>query len=314
MNKKLKIRKKDVYQLVTDRIIKQLEAGTVPWKMQWQSRRAPVNLVTRKQYRGINHLLLSSLNYEQNYFLSMKQVNDLGGKVKKGESANMVVFWKILELSTSKSNNEEKTSKVPFLRYYNVFNIAQCEGLPEKLLPQKVQPGINDPIESCREIVFNMPKCPQIKHSDEGEAYYHTVKDFVNMPKMELFTSSHAYYSTLFHELVHSTGHESRLARHGIIKHTHFGSDTYSFEELVAEIGACFLNAQAEIETQQFDNNVAYINGWLKRLRQESRLVVKAGMEAQKAVDFILDVKYQESTQNSHSQTPIKDFKEALSP
>lgn len=306
MKNQSKSSKKDVYALVTERIIKQLENGTVPWKMQWQSKTVPTNLVTKKPYRGINHLLLASLNYEQNYFLSMRQVNLLGGKVKIGEKAHMVVFWKVLEFpKTVNSENNEKTNKIPFLRYYNVFNIAQCENLPEKVLPEIITPGINDPIKICEEIVFNMPKRPEIKHEEafSVEAFYHIIRDYVNMPKIERFTSSHAYYSTLFHELVHSTGHESRLYRPGLTSITTFESDAYSFEELIAEIGACYLNTHSGIENQQFDNNVAYINGWLKRLRQDSKLIVKAGMEAQKAVDFILG-NLQESAQASNSQTP----------
>lgn len=275
---------KDVYKLVTDRIIEQLEKGTVPWQRPWRLAGVPKNAITGRPYRGFNALYLSSLGYEQNLFLTFSQVNkELGGKVKQGEHGHVITWWK-----TEKPKDEEEQIDGKarlYLRYYTVFNVSQCEGLPEKYrLPQ--QEEIELP--ACKDIVANMPLCPPITHKGPS-AFYHPIDDFVNMPKRNSFKSDAAYYSVLFHELVHSTGHHLRLRRKGLIEMSEFGSDQYSFEELVAEIGTCFLQSVTGIESE-FPNSAAYISGWLAVLKSDKRFILTASAAAQKAVDFILNM------------------------
>jgi antirestriction protein ArdC len=277
--------KRDVYQIVTDRIIEELEKGCVPWKRPWTSAGLPQNLITRKPYRGINVWLLALCNYSQNYFLTFKQAQAIGAKVKKGEKSHLVIFWKWDE---KKDPETEEIIKVPFIRYYMVYNIAQCENVPSsKIPPSEAQ---NDPILDCEQIIHEMPQGPPIKQV-EDIPYYHPIHDYVNMPPMKNFLHSEAYYSTLFHELVHSTGHSSRLNRKELMQIKPFNSEMYSFEELVAEIGASYLNSLTGIAAREFEQNTAYIQGWLAKLKNDKRLIISASAQAQRATDFILDVK-----------------------
>jgi antirestriction protein ArdC len=295
MNQKNQSSKNDVYQIVTDRIIKQLEAGCVPWKRPWTAAGLPQNLISHKPYRGINLMLLASCGYSRNFFLTFKQVEELGGKIKNGEKPQPVIYWKKMEKENPKTGEIFVDS---VLRYYRVFNISQCEGIsPAKLLPADL---INEPILFCEDIVRGMPQCPPIQQVEDA-AYYHPVHDYVNMPPMKNFLHSEAYYSTLFHELIHSTGHTSRLNRKELMQLKPFNSEMYSFEELVAEVGASFLNSLTGIGQKEFEQNAAYIQGWLKRLKNDKRLIVTAGGQAQKAVDFILDLKLDMQMQSEES-------------
>ena len=281
----------DVYSIVTSRIITQLEAGTVPWQKPWTNAGMPQNLITHNPYRGINTWMLSSLGYEKNLFLTWHQIQELGASVNRGEKAHMVVFWKTLQKDTEAP--EDKPKKIPLLRYYWVFNVAQCAKIPEALIPVIERP--NAPIQSCEDIIKSMPLCPKIQHKDH-EAYYHPIADFINMPKRKLFVNSEAYYGVLFHELTHSTGHSSRLNRKELVGSTGFGSEPYSMEELTAEIGACFLKSHTGIITEDLVNSSAYIKGWLEQLKGDKRFIFLASSAAQKAVDFITDKKAEETT------------------
>jgi antirestriction protein ArdC len=185
---------------------------------------------------------------------------------------------------------------VPFLRYYSVFNVGQCEDIPADKIP--VQNGSQRqhcPITAAESIVAAMPKQPEIKHGG-GRACYSPSLDIVTMPKPENFTSGQDYYSVLFHELTHSTGHASRLNRKGISgedgEWSAFGSTPYAREELVAEMGAAFLSGQAGIVERTLDNSAAYIQSWLARLKEDRRLIVQAAAAAQKAADFILNKQF----------------------
>lgn len=276
----------DIYALVTSRIIEHLEKGVVPWRQPWFEAGVPRNLVSEKPYRGVNVLLLASLGYEQNYFLTFRQMQELGGQVKKGEKSHEVIFWNWREVENKETGKKEK---IPFLRYYRVFNISQCEGISKEKLPEKSERNHN-PIQSCEEIIAAMPNKPPIRH-EEQEAYYHPVMDYVNMPKPESFFNAEAYYGALFHELVHSTGHESRLNRKEIVERNRFGSEQYSAEELTAEIGASFLKSQAGIPIEELENSAAYIKHWLEQLKNDKRFIVYASAQAQKAADYIMNVR-----------------------
>lgn len=290
----------DVLGIITSKIIEHLEKGTVPWRKPWADGGMPQNIVSKQYYRGINMLLLAAEQYEHNLFLSFKQVGDIGAKVKKGMKGHIVVYWNKKEnkpeASTEDAQVSEQKAKA-ILRYYYVFNVAQCENIPEKYLPQERE---TTELPTCEAIVNNMTNCPPIRHK-ENAAFYNFKEDFVNMPKKRSFKNDEAYYSTLFHELVHSTGHASRLNRDTIVQMAEFGSELYSIEELVAEIGTCYLQSYAGIQ-DQFLASTAYIQGWLSKLKNDRRLIFTAAKVAQKAVDYILDVKSEAEEATSQEQ------------
>jgi antirestriction protein ArdC len=277
--------KKTVYDIVTEKIIEQLEQGIIPWQQPWVTT-SPRNLVSGRAYRGINPILLQMRGFSSPYWVSYKQCTQLGGQVKKGEKATPVVFWTTLDKKEKDAKTgQEKNKKMFILRYYSVFNIEQCEGL--KTPDMKVIDFV--PVERAEEIVTNYPGKPEIKAA--ADAHYVPSTDVLGMPKRETFKSVEMYYSVLFHELVHSTGAKHRLDR-GFEATARFGSESYSKEELVAEFGAAFLCAEAGISNEQTStNSAAYIQNWLKKLKQDSRLVVMAAAQAQKASDYILDRK-----------------------
>ena len=278
--------KADAYQVITDRVITLLEQGTVPWNKPWTSGNAtPRNLVSGREYRGVNVFLLHAMSYGSPYWLTFKQAQAMGGNVMKGEKATPVIFWKWLELE-----ERGKAERVPFLRYYSVFNVAQCERIPADKIPAlNGTERVHGPIQEAERIVAGMPKRPEVK-SGLDRAFYSPSGDFVGMPSSGQFRTPEDYYSVLFHELTHSTGHESRLKRKGAsgAEWSAFGSTPYAKEELVAEMGAAFLCGQAGIVERTLDNSAAYVSSWLQRFRDDRRLVVQAAAQAQKAADFIL--------------------------
>lgn len=277
--------KTDVYQIITDRIVGLLEAGTVPWQKQWKGgHEMPRNLISGKEYRGINIFLLHAMSYQSPLWVTFKQAAELGGNVRKGEKSCPVVFWKWLEGRDSQSGEPKR---IPLLRYYSAFNVAQCEGL-EKHLPATVTDRVHNPIAEAESILAAMPKKPEIRHG-QRQAYYSPKADYIGLPDPAAFNSDQDYYNVLFHELTHSTGHESRLNRKGVAgESVSFGSQTYSKEELVAEMGAAFLCGHCGIADHTIDNSAAYIATWLSRIKEEPKLVVQAAAAAQKASDYIL--------------------------
>ncbi len=203
-----------------------------------------------------------------------------GGNVRAGQRGTPVTFWNWREMEEG-----GEVKKIPFLKYYTVFNVEQCEGLEGKLPEIAAPPTFNhDPIANAEAIAAAMPNQPIIT-SGGGRAYYSPGRDLVNVPKAERFEFRQEYYSTLFHELAHSTGHASRLNRN---MGDAFGSHAYSKEELVAEITAAYLCGQAGFVDVTLDNSAAYINSWLKALKNDRRLIVGAACQAQKAADYIL--------------------------
>ena len=283
--------KADAYQIITDRIVGLLDKGVVPWQKPWRGGESmPRNLVSKRDYRGVNVFLLHAMSYESPYWLTFNQAIELGGYVKKGERACPVVFWKRLDVDAQDEPTGRKT--VPFLRYYSVFNVAQCEGIPADKIPAlKGGERPHSPIAEAERIVNAMPKKPEIRLGG-GRAFYSPAFDRVEMPKPETFRSADDYYSVMFHELTHATGHESRLNRKGVAgsdgEWSAFGSTPYAREELVAEMGAAFLSGHAGIVERTIDNSASYVRSWLERLKDDTRLVVQAAAQAQKAADFIL--------------------------
>lgn len=283
-----------VYQVITDRIVSLLEQGTIPWQKPWHGgEQAPQNLVSKKAYRGVNIFLLNAMQYSSPFWLTYKQAKELGGNVKRGERASPVVFWKWLDALNKQTGEKER---IPLLRYYSVFNIVQCEGIPVPVASEPIRE--HSPVETAEKIVEGMPKRPRIKHG-LARAFYSPASDLVGMPAADQFKTGADYYSVLFHELGHSTGHETRLNRKGFSASdgnwASFGSNPYAKEELVAEMTAAFLCGQAGIVERTIDNSAAYLSSWLKRLKNDSALVVQAAAQAQRAADFILN-KFQGET------------------
>lgn len=279
--------RKDVYQMVTDKIIAELESGRIPWVKSWTGGIGAINYVSREQYKGINTILLP---YEGEY-LSFKQVQDLKGQVKKGEKAHMIVFWKMYDYETTNQEGELESKRRPMLRYYNVFHLSQTTGIPSKatkVIPQ----NDNDIILNAQAISDNYLSRENLKLnliSGSDRCYYSPLSDFISMPVLSQFNSSEEFYSTLFHEMIHSTGHKKRLNRFEDERAAAFGDHNYSKEELTAEIGAAFLNSTAGILSEKlFKNNIAYIQGWLKALKSNSnKFIVEAACKAKKAVFYI---------------------------
>jgi antirestriction protein ArdC len=276
-----------VYDIITERVIALLEQGTVPWQKPFNVKRGfPRNLVSKKPYRGINVFLLHAMHFESPCWLTFNQAKQFGAHIRKGEKACPVVFWKQLEVE---DKNTHEIEKVPMLRFYHVWNIAQIDGLND--LPD---PTPMVPTTKPAEIVANMPQCPEIKFG-MAKAFYNPSGDFVGMPNRERFTSEDNFYNVIFHELCHSTGSKERLNRPTVTEDNDFGSEEYSKEELIAEMGAAFLCGQAGIVERTLDNSAAYLQNWLEALKNDRKLIVQAAAQAQKAADFILGTKFDEA-------------------
>ena len=292
-----------VYERVTEQISALLKQGVVPWQQPWHAEVGPPrNGVSGRHYRGLNVFLLSHAGFDSPWWLTPKQVNGLDGHIKRGEKVSWVHFWgrwlpkaepnESTEIDADEAAVSTRRRPVSILRAYRVVNLDQCTGpgidtFRDKHAAERPGEHDNDPIAGCEEIVANMPQRPDIRYGGD-RALYRPWTDRVHLPKRETFTSSEEFYATLFHELVHSTGHRERLNRKTLMDGTPFGSATYSREELVAEMGAAFLCAAAGIDDPTLQNSAAYIASWLKFLRSDSRALIVAGAQAQKAADFVL--------------------------
>ena len=256
----------DVYGIITEKIITLLEQGVVPWRRPWTATGLPRNLVSMKPYRGINYFLLSASKYISPYWLTMRQANELGGHVRKGEESTAVVFWKVDDArddaeDASVNGRNDKARRRFLLRYYRVWNLEQCE-LPAKVLDKlpTIETHQHDPLETAERIIAEMPNPPKIQYGG-SKAFYSPRTDCITLPPRELFISAEEHFATLAHELIHSTGGENRLAREGLREAAPFGSPVYSKEELIAECGAAYLCAEAGISNAVVDNQAAYLAG-----------------------------------------------------
>jgi antirestriction protein ArdC len=274
---------RDNYEAVTARIIEALEKGVCPWRKPWASEY--YNAKTGHRYRGLNVPVLAVSGFSDPRWMTYRQAFEMGGHVRKGEKGTIVMFWKLMRAKEDGTQAEGEKAKVfPVIKTYAVFNVEQIDGLT---LPP-VRTFEHQPLEEAEAMVQAMPKRPGIEHGGQ-RAFYSPSRDFVGIPTPESFESPEAYYSTLFHELTHSTGHSSRVNRFTAADYSaKFGSEPYAKEELVAEMGAAFLRAACGIETApEMDNSAAYIHGWLSVLKNDRRLLVNAAAQAQKAADFI---------------------------
>ena len=321
---KTKQERKDAFDKVYDHFVAALEKGVIPWRKPWtpkDRRKAfginhlPANWKSKKVYRGINTFLLGMAGYESRFWLTYKQANAAGGKVRKGEKSTTITFWKFVEIEDPEkvdANGNPKTRKVPFLRYFNVFNTDQCDwpdamkakideangfvDVPEPEVEEEPEEGFV-PIEAGETVVngyFNAEGAPGFD-THPNDAFYQRNTDTVFVPAPEQFDSSDEYYATTYHEMAHSTGSPDRLQREKGVSH---GDERYSKEELVAEMSAALLCDMTGMNHKTLDNAAAYIKHWLAKLREDKRMLVYAGAQAQKAVDFILE---------QVNEAPVKD-------
>ena len=278
-------KKFDIYATITDRICEELEKGTIPWNKPWFGKSdGAVSGSTGRPYSLLNQMLLMKAGQ----WFTYRQAAALGAQVRKGEKSSMVVFWKQLPIEEEKPDGTKEKKTIPMLKYFNVFHESQIDNLPEK----DKRPSIEhiDPHAEAEAIITGYVSRSGLKlHRDavSNEAFYRPYNDSITVPCKEQYASQAEYYSTLFHELVHSTGHSSRLNR--LTATAHFGNEEYSKEELIAEIGAAALNNFCGLETvSSFRNSAAYIQSWLKALKNDKRLVVSASGKAEKAVYMII--------------------------
>lgn len=280
------VSKNTLYESVTDRIIKALESQVVPWRRPWDIEYAlPVNAQTQKPYRGVNVLLLSLASYRDHRWLTFKQVKERGGRVRLGEKATVVVFWKRWRPQDADDELSQRR-EIPVLRQFFVFNAEQCEDLDLPELDRRSQHR-HERLERAEQVIQAMPNPPVIRRAGNS-AWYRPGTDIVQVPPLETFRSTDTFYATLFHELAHSTGHERRLGRPAVISRSEFGSRDYSREELVAELSAAFCCAHLGIDDSVINDAASYLQGWLTVLRSDARAIVTASAQAQRATDFIL--------------------------
>jgi antirestriction protein ArdC len=304
--------KVNVYEMVTDRILSELQKGNIPWHKPWirpsvEYKGINVNVdpttcaysrSTGRPYSLLNQMLLGKAGEWATY----NQITEAGGKVKKGEKSSLVVFWKFHETKKVNAAGEEEIERIPMLRYYNVFHVAtQSEGIQPKTRPVTdtvlvtEKPSADakwDAIEEADEIVRNYLRRSGVTYTERfgsDRAFYRPSTDSIETPGKAQFKDPAEFYGTLYHEMVHSTGHQSRLDRFRTAGSHAFGSDNYSKEELVAELGASALVNFLGMETpSSFRNNTAYIQSWAKRLGDDPKLIVSASSKAEKAVNYIL--------------------------
>lgn len=280
---------KSVYEMVTERIIEQLESGIIPWEKPWSGvRSGAYNRISKRSYSLLNQMLLKN----EGEYATFKQWSELGGKIKKGEKSEIVAFWKILPIEETQEDGTKVIKQVPLLKYINVFHISQVEGV-EPLQKEK----LNDiePIEQAESILqdYWTREHITVEHIKGDKAFYSPMRDLIQLPLFEQFKDENEYYSTAFHESVHSTMKESRCnrAEERKDKLVAFGSEEYSKEELVAELGSASIMNMLGIETRKsFRNSSAYIQSWLRVLENDVKFIVSASSKAEKAVNYILNI------------------------
>jgi antirestriction protein ArdC len=280
--------KRSVYDIVADKILAELDAGTVPWRKPWALKPGMYpQSVDGHRYRGINAILLGMTPYSDPRWITYNNAEAKGGQVRKDEKSTLITFWKFLEDEDTNAAGKVITKRIPLLRYYLVFNVEQVDGLNLKPLDGSNADLPFEEIPTAAEISANMPNAPTVTHDGGNRAFYHPATDTIHMPRRDSFESSDRYHATRFHEEGHATGHKSRLDRHDIENSiSPFGSSNYGREELVAEFSAAFLCHYAGIEN--IEQNAAYIAGWKRSISADKRMVVVAAGAGYKAAEYIL--------------------------
>lgn len=275
------------YEVVTAQIVKALEEGVVPWRKPWQVNSAlPCNAVSHRSYHGINLFLLSLSRYSDHRWLTYRQAEEFGGHVRPKEQSSIAVFWKQWEPSEDATDEAAKPNRkrIPLLRYYHLFNVAQCEDLKLPELEVVSRPR-HQRITEAEAFVQAVPNLPPIRE-DSKLACYSPAFDVVAIPPLDAFDTADAYYAALFHELGHATGHQTRLNRPGTDT-PRFGSADYSREELVAELASGFCCATIGLDNSLIDNAASYIQGWLTALKADTKAIIAASTQAQRAADYL---------------------------
>lgn len=277
----------DINEMITNKFIEQMEKGTIPWEKPWTgTSNGSFNRVSKKPYSLLNQMLL----VHTGEYASFKQWAELGGKVRKGEKSETVVFWKSFEKENE--NGEMETHYT--LRYLPVFHISQVDDVK----PLYVEELPINKIETCSDAENVFKSYIDREHitfneSLDNRACYSPITDTIHLPLKEQFIDTSEYYSTLFHETTHSTGHKKRLDR--IKDNAHFGSVPYSKEELIAEMGSAFMLHYLNIETDKsFRNSTAYLQSWISVLRNDKNMIISASRKSEKAFNYILDIKESE--------------------
>lgn len=270
----------DIYSEITNRIIQEMEQGIVPWQKPWLAAGKAISHTTGKPYSLLNQMLLGRAGE----YLTYKQVQQEGGYVRKGEKAHMVVFWKWIDKEDEETG---EVKQIPFLRYYNVFHIDQCEGIRAKHIAINPHNANTDATAEAIIADYVRREGVHMEHQEGDRAFYQPATDRIVLPLIRQFKETAEYYGTAFHEMVHSTGHMNRLNR--LDSTAFFGSELYSKEELIAEIGAAALVNRAGLETaKSFRNSAAYVQNWLQVLKNDKRFIVSAAGKAEKAVSLIM--------------------------
>jgi len=279
----------NIYEEITNRIINQLESGIIPWHKPWTGiSSGAFNRVSKKPYSLLNQMLLK----HDGEYATYKQWDELGGKVRKGEKSEIVVFWKVFEADDVDKDGKPVNKAIPLLRYINVFHISQVDGIEP--LNRDIMVA-HEPIEEAERIKNEYAKRENILIQERvtNKAFYSPVRDYIQVPCKEQYADIKEFYSTLFHEMIHSTGHKNRLGRlSDDVVLAAFGSEDYSKEELIAEMGSAFMLNHIGIETAKtFKNSTAYIQSWLRVLKNDNRFIISASSKAEKAMKYILDIK-----------------------
>lgn len=286
-----------VAKIITDNLITQIrESGELPWTRPWKVRGTVCKSFKGHTYRGVN-VWLTLLSGRTGPWITLKQTLALGGRVKRDEfnNATLVVFFKFLKKEERQSDGtkKNKTIHIPLMRFYKVWSLEQTEGIDPEEYPAWLKEATTgeaiDPIEAGEAIWDGYENGPTLGFGGD-RAYYRPSTDEIQMPEREQFKGAPEYYSTLFHEMTHSTGHKSRLARFSDEQVCNGSSlEDYSKEELIAEMGAAFLLAEAGIECEHAQkNNAAYLKNWMSKIQAEPEILLKASSKAQRAVDRIL--------------------------
>jgi antirestriction protein ArdC len=291
--------KRSAYQVITDRIIAQLEKGTVPWHKPWTNRNAdgsaayPCNLVTGHFYRGINLFLTLASEFDSRYWLTYNQAKSLGGFIRSGEKGLPICYWQFNREQVEQPDGEITERRWAFCKTYVIFNLRQAEIPGLDVATSNADPDAPkfQPIEECEKVIANWTAKPVIRYGGDRACYSPTL-DIINMPTPEAFDSREEVYSTLFHECGHACTHPSRLGTQPSVG-LHFMGDrsSRSKEELAAEMTAAYLCGYTGIENRTVDNSAAYIASWLKVLRNDPKMVILAGSQAQRRADYILGVR-----------------------
>lgn len=281
--------KTSIYEQVTNSLIETIEQGCPAWRKPWSvsTRKLPLRSCSRP-YQGINVLILwvatMAKGYTSPYWLTFKQVRNLGGHVRKGERATTICYYSTFAKKVERESGETEEKNIPFLKAYWVFNADQCDNLPMKYHPTPTTEDTDRPLRIDAIESFISSLNANVRHHDIDRAIYNRTLDLVSVPHIQNFIDPEHYYGTLFHELIHWTGHESRLDRK--MGNT-FGSEDYAQEELVAELGAAFLCAHFNFGNVTREDHAAYLQNWLQALKSDKKFIFKAASHAQKGSNFL---------------------------